>query len=48
MSDLPPKPEGAVWRQACTTCMLTMDFSPARMNIIFDRGTEEIKTVKCG
>lgn len=48
MIDLPPKPEGAVWRQACTSCAVTMDFNPARMNIFFDKDSEVIKEIKCG
>lgn len=48
MSELPPKPPGAVWRQACTECPVTMDFNPARMNIFFDKETEVIKQVRCG
>ena len=48
ITDLPPKPEGAVWRQACTACAVTMDFNPNRMNIFFDKDTEVIKQVRCG
>ena len=45
---IPAKPEGAVWRIACTECPVTMDYSPRRMNIFFDNNTEEIKQVRCG
>ena len=48
ITDLPPKPAGAVWRQACTQCAVTMDFNAQRMNIFFDKDTEVIKQVRCG
>jgi hypothetical protein len=48
MTDLPPKPEGAVWRQACTQCPVTMDFNPNRMNIFFDKDSEVIRQIRCG
>lgn len=48
ITDLPPKPAGAVWRTACTECPVTMDYSPVRMNIFFDKETEVIKQVRCG
>jgi hypothetical protein len=35
-------------RVACTTCPLTMDYSPMRLNILFDEGTGIVKEVKCG
>lgn len=45
---IPAKPDGAVWRIACTECPVTMDYSPRRMNIFFDKTTEVIKQVRCG
>lgn len=48
VTDLPSKPAGAVWRQACTQCPVTMDFNAQRMNIFFDKDTEVIKQVRCG
>ena len=47
-SRIPEKPEGANWRIACTTCPVTMDYSPARMNIFYDEETAIIAEVKCG
>jgi hypothetical protein len=47
-SEIPPKPEAAVWRIACTSCAITMDLAPARLNIFFDEKTDVIKEVKCG
>ncbi|MBI5942184.1 MAG: peptidase inhibitor I78 [Caulobacterales bacterium] len=35
-------------RVACTTCPVTMDYSPVRLNIFFDAETGIVKEVKCG
>jgi len=35
-------------RVTCTTCPMTMDFSPGRLNILFDAESGIIKEVKCG
>ena len=35
-------------RVACTTCPVTMDFSPQRLNFFFDAATGVIKEVRCG
>lgn len=35
-------------RVTCTTCPVTMDYSPERLNIFFDAQTGIIKEVKCG
>ena len=47
-SQIPAKPAGAVWRVTCSTCVVTQDYSPARLNIIFDEKTGIVKEVKCG
>src|SRR3546814_542877 len=47
-SQIPDEPENANWRIACTTCPVTMDYSPERMNIFYDEDTEIIEEVKCG
>jgi hypothetical protein len=47
-SEMPAKPADANWRVACTSCAVTLDFSPTRMNIFFDEKTDVIKEVKCG
>ena len=47
-SAIPPKPEGAVWRVYSTTDAVTMDYSEARMNIVWDAKTGKIVEVKCG
>lgn len=47
-SEIPSKPANAIWRIACTSCAVTMDYAPARLNIFFDEKTSLIKEVKCG
>jgi hypothetical protein len=47
-SAIPPQPSGARWRVTCTGCPITMDYSPARLNIFYDTETERIEEVRCG
>lgn len=47
-SELPPRPADEVWRVTCTTCPVTMDYNPRRLNILFDQSTGVIREVKCG
>lgn len=47
-SELPPRPAGETWRVTCTTCAVTMDYQPARLNIVYDERTGVIRQVKCG
>ena len=47
-SELPARPADEVWRVTCTTCPVTMDYSPRRLNILFDESTGVIREVKCG
>ncbi len=35
-------------RVACTTCAVTMDFNPTRLNFFFDAGTGLIREIRCG
>jgi hypothetical protein len=35
-------------RVACTTCPITEDLDPGRLNFFFDAGTGLIKEVRCG
>jgi len=35
-------------RVACTTCPVTEDYSPYRLNIFYNRQTELIEQVRCG
>ncbi|MBU1377833.1 MAG: peptidase inhibitor I78 [Alphaproteobacteria bacterium] len=43
---VPVKPD--LQRVACTTCAVTMDFNPNRLNFFFDAQTGLIKEVRCG
>ena len=47
-SQIPVPVDPSRRRVACTTCPVTMDYSPMRLNIFFDAETGVIKEVKCG
>lgn len=47
-SELPARPQGEEWRVTCTTCPVTMDYNPHRLNILFEESSDEIREVKCG
>lgn len=47
-SQLPAKPDGETWRVTCTTCPMTMDYNPSRLNILYDEATGVVREVKCG
>jgi len=47
-TELPAAVDPTRWRVACTTCPVTMDFRPDRLNILFDADTGAVKEVKCG
>lgn len=47
-SEIPVPVNPALQRVACTTCAVTMDFNPNRLNFFFDAQTGVIKEVKCG
>jgi hypothetical protein len=47
-SELPAQPAGATWRVTCTTCPVTMDYNPNRLNILFEENSGVIREVKCG
>ncbi len=47
-SELPQPPAGRTWRVTCTTCPVTMDYSPNRLNILYEEATGVIREVKCG
>lgn len=47
-SAVPDKPTGATWRIACSECPVTMDYSPSRMNIIYDEESGIVEAVDCG
>jgi uncharacterized protein YceK len=39
---------GANVRMACTTCAVTMDYNPNRLNVFFNEQTGIIERVTCG
>ncbi|HYC98648.1 hypothetical protein [Brevundimonas sp.] len=41
-------PAGANVRIVCTTCPITKDLRPDRLNIRFDQATGIIRSVECG
>ena len=45
---LPPVPAGVTRRLVCTTCAMTMDYSPTRQTVTFDRASGIVKSAKCG
>lgn len=47
-SELPAQPAAETWRVTCTTCPVTMDFNPTRLNILYDEASDVIREVKCG
>jgi hypothetical protein len=47
-TEIPIPVDPAKQRVACTTCPVTMDFSPERLNFFFDAATGVIKEVRCG
>lgn len=47
-SEVPVPVLPALQRVACTTCPVTMDYNPKRLNFLYDAETGIIKEVKCG
>jgi hypothetical protein len=47
-TEIPVPVTPALQRVACTTCAVTMDFNPRRLNFFFDAATGVVKEVKCG
>ena len=47
-SQIPVQPPGANWRVTCTTCPVTMDYNPGRLNILFDERSGIVREVRCG
>lgn len=47
-TDLPAAVDPSRWRVACTTCPVTMDYRPDRLNILFNPDTGVVQQVKCG
>lgn len=47
-SEIPVPVNPSEQRVACTTCPMTMDFNPRRLNFLFDAKTGIVREVKCG
>lgn len=47
-SEIPVPVDVVNRRVACTTCPVTEDYSPYRLNILYDRVSGRIETVVCG
>ena len=46
--DVPPAPEGRAFRVVCTTCPMTMDFNPQRLNFFYDETSGKVVRLSCG
>ena len=47
-TEIPAQPANASWRVTCTTCPVTMDYNPSRLNIFYDERTGIVRDVRCG
>jgi hypothetical protein len=47
-SEIPVPINPAQQRVACTTCPVTLDYNPARLNFFFDAQTGAVREVRCG
>ncbi|MBX9617464.1 MAG: hypothetical protein K2X25_17880 [Caulobacteraceae bacterium] len=47
-SEIPVPVEVVNRRVACTTCPVTMDYSPYRLNIFYNAETQIVEQVRCG
>ncbi|HEX5378931.1 MAG TPA: I78 family peptidase inhibitor [Phenylobacterium sp.] len=47
-TEIPVPVMPSLQRVACTTCPVTMDYNPRRLNFFFDAESGRIKEVKCG
>ncbi len=47
-SEIPVPVDPSRRRVYCTTCMVTQDYDPTRLNIVIDSQTGLVKDVKCG
>jgi hypothetical protein len=47
-TELPAPVDPSRWRVACTTCPVTMEYRPDRLNILFNPDTGVVQQVKCG
>lgn len=47
-SEIPVPVNPGLHRVACTTCPVTMDFHPRRLNFFYDAETGIVREVRCG
>ena len=47
-SEIPVPVNPALRRVSCSTCAVTQDFNPRRLNIVFDQNSGAVTEVKCG
>jgi hypothetical protein len=47
-SEIPVPVQPELQRVACTTCPVTMDYNPRRLNFLYDADTGIVRQVKCG
>ena len=47
-SEIPVPVDPATRRVHCSTCPVTMDFNPRRLNIVYDQDSGTVTQVKCG
>jgi hypothetical protein len=47
-TDIPVPTDPDRQRVACTTCPVTEDYRPERLNFFFDAGTGRIREIRCG
>lgn len=47
-SEIPVPVDVVNRRVTCTTCPVTEDYSPYRLNIFFNAETDVVETVRCG
>lgn len=47
-SEIPVPVNPGLQRVACTTCPVTMDFHPRRLNFFYDAETGLIREIRCG
>ena len=47
-TEIPVPVQPNLQRVACTTCPVTQDYNPNRLNFFFDAATGLIKDVRCG
>lgn len=47
-TEIPVPVQPSLQRVACTTCPVTMDFNPRRLNFFYDAATGVVKEVRCG